>query len=158
MVHLFFFRRLEQRLQRRVASAPRNVLLTVRRRRAVLQVEAGNPIVELRQEGHRVSAGCDKVAKVDVRHVPLRHCERLIERRHAALQMRVIRRVDLLLFRERANPLELRDVVGQLQRRLRAAKRLRNVEDVLDSSSDIFALSASTRKSSRRLVVHLRRP
>ena len=126
--HLFFLTSWRISLIGVLAGAPRQVQRAVRRRGSILEVEARDPRVMLLEELHRRAAdvaGRHPVPEVDVRHVALRQRERPIERGHAALRVSVIRRVDLLLLREVADPLELRLVGRQLERRVRARRGLR---------------------------------
>src|SRR5258706_539077 len=94
---------LEDLLDRCFACAPRQIKRAMLRCRAILQVEAPDPIVVLLEELHRGSpdvASRHVVAEIDIGFVPFRQRKRLVERCHAALQVRVIRRADLLLHRE----------------------------------------------------------
>src|SRR6478672_9285837 len=78
-------------LDRRLAGAPRQIQSAVRNRRAVLEMKARNPIVELVQKVERRPLRIgrrDEMPEIHVRHVPLGDRERLIESRHAALLMR----------------------------------------------------------------------
>src|SRR4029453_7623425 len=89
---------LEDLRERRVASAPRQVFGAVCGGGAIFQVDAGDATVELSQERNRALTGASHVmSEIDVRQVRLRQRERLIERGHRRLRVRVIRGVDLSL-------------------------------------------------------------
>ena len=109
--------------------------------RPILQVVARDPPVELVKEVERRAAAVaarDEVAEIDVRHVAWRDRERLVERGHAALGVRVVGDVDLLLHRPLTEALECRDGVRaarQFERDVIGAERPGDGKRVSRSSS-----------------------
>jgi hypothetical protein len=72
------------------------------------------------------------MSEIDVRQVGLRQRERLIERGHRRLCVRVKRGVDLSLLGELPDPFQLRRIGRQLERRVRASQRFGDIEHVFE--------------------------